>query len=54
MRVSRLDTVPGEMIVTAHKLAGDATLASYAFTLHDECGAILVEGRATVVLEARR
>jgi predicted hotdog family 3-hydroxylacyl-ACP dehydratase len=54
MWVSRLDTVPGELVVSAHKRAGDTTLASYDFTLCDEGGALLVEGRATVVLDARR
>jgi predicted hotdog family 3-hydroxylacyl-ACP dehydratase len=54
LRVSRLDTVPGVLVVSARQLAGDTTLASYGFTLHDEGGTLLVEGRATVVLDARR
>ena len=50
--VPRLDTVAGELRIQASKLAGDHQQALYAFTLHDERGALLVDGRATVILNA--
>jgi predicted hotdog family 3-hydroxylacyl-ACP dehydratase len=50
--VSRLDAVEGSLVVTAKRLAGDGTQALYQFHLHDELGQALVEGRATVVLNA--
>ena len=50
--VQRLDEVEGELIVTARKLAGDARQAQYAFELHSAAGALLVDGRATVILNA--
>jgi predicted hotdog family 3-hydroxylacyl-ACP dehydratase len=50
LHVARLDDVAGPIIVTATKLAGDAQQALYRFTLEDESGRVLVEGRATVVL----
>jgi predicted hotdog family 3-hydroxylacyl-ACP dehydratase len=50
--VARLDTVDGDLLVTAQRLMGDAKQALYAFTLHSAAGALLVEGRATVILNA--
>ena len=41
------DDVEGELRVSATKLAGDDRQALYAFALHDERGALLVDGRAT-------
>ena len=51
--VPRLDDIPGPLTVSAQKLAGDERQAMYAFALHSEQGALLVEGRATVILNAR-
>lgn len=48
--VARLDDLPGLLHVHAQKLAGDTQQALYAFQLQDEQGRLLVEGRATVVL----
>jgi predicted hotdog family 3-hydroxylacyl-ACP dehydratase len=50
--VSRLDDLPGELSVTATRLLGDARQAQYQFQLIDEAGRPLVEGRATVILNA--
>ena len=50
LHVSRLDDVPGLLLVTATRLAGADTTALYHFELHDEGGRLLVDGRATVVL----
>lgn len=50
LHVSRLDDVPGLLLVTATRLAGADTQALYRFELHDESGRLLVDGRATVVL----
>ncbi len=50
--VSRLDTVEGDLHISAQRLMGDAQQALYAFTLHSAAGALLVEGRATVILNA--
>ncbi len=52
LRVPRLDTVPGALRVAAHRLAGDQRQASYRFELHSAAGALLVEGRASVILDA--
>lgn len=52
LHVARLDEVPGRLAVSAQKLAGDERQAMYAFALHSEAGALLVEGRATVILNA--
>jgi predicted hotdog family 3-hydroxylacyl-ACP dehydratase len=48
--VPRLDTVHGALRITATRAAGDATQALYNFAVHDEHGALLVDGRATVIL----
>jgi predicted hotdog family 3-hydroxylacyl-ACP dehydratase len=50
--VARLDDLPGELSVTATKLLGDARQAQYQFLLADDTGRALVEGRATVILNA--
>ncbi len=50
--VTRLDELPGELSVTATLLLGDARQAQYQFVLADETGRRLVEGRATVLLNA--
>lgn len=52
LQVTRLDDIEGELRVTARRLLGDASQAQYAFTLHDAAGRLLVEGRATVILNA--
>ena len=52
LHVQRLDDVAGELRVSARKLAGDARQAQYAFELHSAAGALLVDGRATVILNA--
>jgi predicted hotdog family 3-hydroxylacyl-ACP dehydratase len=52
LHVPRLDDVPGALQIRATKLAGDTRLAAYQFVLHDEAGRALVEGRATVILDA--
>lgn len=51
LHVSRLDDVPGLLLVTAKRLAGADATALYHFELHDEGGRLLVDGRATVVLK---
>jgi predicted hotdog family 3-hydroxylacyl-ACP dehydratase len=48
--VSRLDDIGGELVVTAERLAGDASQVMYAFDVRDEAGRSLVTGRAAVVL----
>jgi predicted hotdog family 3-hydroxylacyl-ACP dehydratase len=52
LMVSRLDEVAGELHISAQRLAGDGSQAMYAFALHDAAGALLVDGRATVILNA--
>jgi predicted hotdog family 3-hydroxylacyl-ACP dehydratase len=52
LHVARLDDVPGALQVQVTKLAGDTQQAMYSFVLQTEGGALLVEGRATVVLAA--
>jgi predicted hotdog family 3-hydroxylacyl-ACP dehydratase len=52
LHVPRLDDVPGALLVSARKIAGDQRQASYSFALHDAHGRALVEGRATVILNA--
>ena len=46
----RLDDIDGALLISAERLAGDSGQALYAFTLHDERGTLLVDGRATVIL----
>jgi len=50
--VPRLDDIEGALTVTAQRLAGDSGQARYAFTLHDDRATLLVDGRATVILNA--
>lgn len=52
LRVPRLDTVTGALRISATRMAGDAGQALYAFALHDQAGTLLVDGRATVILNA--
>ena len=52
LHTPRLDDIEGELLVTAHRLLGDARQAQYCFTLHDARGKLLVEGRVTVILNA--
>ena len=50
LMVPRLDNVETELTISAQRLAGDTRQAMYSFALHDAHGALLVEGRATVIL----
>ncbi len=52
MWLPQLHTVPGALRVAAYRLAGDARQASYRFELHSAAGALLVAGRASVILQA--
>ena len=52
LRVARLDDVAGDIRIDAQRLAGDTRQALYSFALHDAHGALLVDGRATVILNA--
>ena len=52
MHVPRLDEIEGELVVVATKMAGDEQQALYRFALEDTQGRVLVEGRATVVLNS--
>jgi predicted hotdog family 3-hydroxylacyl-ACP dehydratase len=53
LQVERLDSVEGRLLVSAERLAGDSGQALYAFALADEAGRVLVDGRATVILNGR-
>lgn len=48
----RLDEVEGELRIGVRRLLGAESQAQYAFTLHDAQGTLLVDGRATVILNA--
>lgn len=50
LHVARLDDVPGPLLVSVTRLAGAEAQALYQFELRDETGRLLVDGRATVVL----
>jgi predicted hotdog family 3-hydroxylacyl-ACP dehydratase len=52
LAVQRLDDVPGELDVYAQRQAGNESQIIYAFEVRDGSGRLLVEGRATVVLNA--
>ncbi|MBU6257716.1 MAG: hydroxymyristoyl-ACP dehydratase [Burkholderiales bacterium] len=52
LHVARLDDIAGTIEVRAQRLAGDERQAQYAFTLRDAAARPLVEGRATVILDA--
>jgi predicted hotdog family 3-hydroxylacyl-ACP dehydratase len=47
----RLDDAPGPLTVRADRRAGDSQQALYHFSLRDAEGHMLVDGRATVVLD---
>lgn len=47
-----LDDVSGALHIRAERLAGDARSMSYHFEVSDDRGRVLVDGRATVVLNA--
>lgn len=49
--VLRLDDIAGRLQVSAERLAGDAKQILYRFAVSSEQGALLAEGRATVVLD---
>ncbi|MDE2370141.1 MAG: hydroxymyristoyl-ACP dehydratase [Burkholderiales bacterium] len=53
LHVPRLDDIEGAIEVRVQRLAGDERQAQYAFTLQDAAARPLVEGRATVILDAR-
>ena len=48
----RLDEPAGALQVRAERLAGDGNVVSYQFSVQAEDGALLADGRATVVLNA--
>lgn len=48
--VERIDTVEGSLVIEAVRQAGSGHLVSYAFAVRDARGRLLVDGRATVVL----
>jgi predicted hotdog family 3-hydroxylacyl-ACP dehydratase len=50
-QVARLDTAAGPLTVDVQRLLGDSKQAQYRFALHDAAGALLVDGRTTVVLD---
>jgi predicted hotdog family 3-hydroxylacyl-ACP dehydratase len=52
LHVDRLDDVDGRLVVEAQQLAGDTRQALYVFALRDTTGRMLVDGRATVILDA--
>ena len=52
LAVLRLDDVAGDLQVHAARLAGGANEVLYTFSVRDEQGALLAEGRAAVVLDA--
>ena len=52
LAVATLHDVPGDLQVRATRLAGDARQILYQFSVSDEAGSMLAEGRATVVLNA--
>ena len=51
LHVPRLDTAAGPLHVHAQRLLGDGQQAMYRFSVADAQGRLLVEGRATVVLD---
>ena len=51
LHVPRLDTIAGALALHAYRVVGDTHQALYRFTVHDEHGALLVDGRVTVVLD---
>lgn len=51
LHVARLDDLPGELLVQAERLSGDANHILYQFSL-SHAGRCLLDGRAAVVLDA--
>lgn len=51
LHVARLDDLPGDLVVQAERLSGDANNILYQFSL-SHAGRCLLEGRAAVVLDA--
>lgn len=51
LAVPRLDGIAGALQVRAERLAGQARQVLYRFEVSDERGVLLVDGRATVVLD---
>ena len=51
LAVPRLDPIAGALQVRAERLAGEAKQLLYRFEVSDERGVLLVDGRATVVLD---
>lgn len=51
LHAQRLDDIAGELRISATRRAGGASQALYDFALRDAAGTLLVEGRATVVLD---
>lgn len=51
LHVARLDDLPGELLVHAERLSGDANNILYQFSL-SHAGRCLLDGRAAVVLDA--
>ncbi len=51
LHAARLDTATAPLRVHARRLAGDSGQAMYRFELRDGNGALLVDGRTTVVLD---
>ena len=51
LHVPRLDNISGLLFVHAERLAGDTGQAMYQFSLRDERQNMLVQGRATVLLD---
>ena len=52
-RRARLDDVAGDLTVRAERISGDEVNILYRFSVHAE-GAILLSGRASVMLDAAR
>ncbi len=52
LHAPRLDDIEGDLFVSAHRLLGDAGQGQYRFAVHDLSGRLLVDGRATVILNA--
>jgi len=52
LHATRLDDVAGALQVRAERLSGDERLILYRFDVHAEDGTPLLDGRASVVLDA--
>jgi predicted hotdog family 3-hydroxylacyl-ACP dehydratase len=51
--IDRLDQLPGDLLVTAELLIGEAARVIYRFTLTSD-GRPVMSGRAAVVIDAKR